>query len=642
MQPYIFILILAVFAFQSKAQVDYLTPKTAPKKTQEAYKKAYAYVQQNELDLAIQSFQKLIKKTPEFINAYIQLGYLYERLQQNDKALFSFKQSLEIAPDYHPKVHMAIARIAMKNKDYSLVEKHLTTFLAFKNQHPNLIKIAKKRLADALFRPQALQNPVPFSPQNLGSNINTAQREYFPSISLDNQLVYTVQFGQGNQAQEDLYISSYDKGTWQKGRGIDQVNTSENEGAQTISADGNFLVFTVCNRPEDYGSCDLYYAQKIEGQWTKPRNIGPPINSSQWESQPSIASNGKALYFVRGAARGQGHKDIYVSKRQKDGTWGEPSNLEAINTLDNESSPCLHPDGKTLYFSSNGWPGMGGYDLYVSRKEGGIWTKPQNLGYPINTKEQEEAIAVNRIGSIAYLASDRSGGFGSLDIYGFELPDFARPIPVSYVKGITRHAIDKNPLAASVEIIDLKTQKVHASLTTDKDGTFMIAMPLGAYALNVSKQGFLFYSANYNLTDANSLDKAYQLEALLQPILLKESDSISNIREPIVLENVFFKTGSFVLESDSRVELDKLYTLLKKYPSIHILISGHTDNVGQDNDNRSLSDNRARAVVDYLILKGIASDRLSFKGFGASQPRFSNKTEAGRAGNRRTTFQMLK
>ncbi len=642
MKTIIFIGLCFLYIGSSAAQNTYLTPKTAPKKTLDAYKKAYAYVQQNELDLAIQSFQKLIKKSPQFINSYIQLGYVYERLKQDEAALGSFRKSLSIAPEYHPKIHMAIARIAMKNQQYRVVEQHLTTFLKFDGIHPNLIKIAQKRLADARFRPKALQHPVPFSPLNLGPNINTKNREYFPSISLDNQLVYTVQIGQSNQAQEDLYCSSFNKGVWQIGKGIAEVNTPENEGAQSISADGKFLVFTVCNRPEDYGSCDLYYSKKIAGQWSVPRNIGAPINSQQWESQPSIASNGNALYFVRGGTRGQGQKDIYVSERQKDGRWAQPYKLESINTLDNETAPCIHPDGRTLYFSSDGLAGMGGYDLYVSKKENGTWTKAQNLGFPINTKGQEEAIAVNRKGTIAYLASDRPGGYGSLDIYSFQLPSFAQPDPVTYVKGITLHAVDNTPLAADVEIINLETQIVHAKVKTAKDGQFMIVMPLGAYALNVSKEGFLFYSGNYNLSKANVLEQAYQLEARLQPILSYDSTTTANMPQPIVLENVFFQTSSFVLEMDSKIELDKLYQLLNKYPSMRIQISGHTDNLGEASDNLSLSNNRAGAVVDYLIAKGVQSSRLSYRGYGATKPRYSNQTAEGRAGNRRTAFQVLK
>jgi len=645
---YIFLVVCLFFSAcaaltgQKKAS-SYTTARDASKKTKESYKKAYNYVIQRNFSAAIKDFEKLIRKDPNFVNTYLELGYIYEHQQNFEKALLNFNKLIEIAPDYNPKVYMALGRIAMKKEDYPEVEKQLTKFLSYEKVHPNLVRMAKKRLGDAQFRPKALANPVNFKPENLGEAINSANREYFPSITLNDELVYTIQFGQGQRGQEDLYISKKSEAGWQKSRPIPNVNTNENEAAQSISADGNLLVFTVCNRREDYGSCDLYYSRKINNRWTEPKNIGSPINTSDWESQPSIAPNSDAIYFVRGGAKGRGHKDLYISRLQADGKWGTPENISELNTTYDESSPCIHPDGKTLYFSSTGHAGMGGFDLFVARKQADdTWGTPQNLGYPINTAKQEEALAVNLKGTVAYMASDREGGMGSLDIYSFELPEKVRPELVTYINGITLDAETNGRLAAEVEIIDLKTQKVFAKFNTRKDGLFTVCMPVGEYALNARRDGYLFFSANYTLNEEKSLDKAYLLEARLQPLVYEEDDSTKKIiREPIVLENVFFATASAKLKPVSKVELNKLKKLLDTNPDMKIELHGHTDNVGEHDDNITLSNNRAIAVVDYLISKGISKDRLGGKGFGETKPRHSNDTKEGRALNRRTEFVVI-
>jgi outer membrane protein OmpA-like peptidoglycan-associated protein/tetratricopeptide (TPR) repeat protein len=642
-----YILFFFVFMFTNAialvGQSDYTTAVNASKKTKEAYKKAYSYIVQRDYKSAKKDLNKLVKKDPTFVNSYIQLGYISEVEGDLEGAKGFFKKALEIAPDYYPKSYMDLSRIGMKEEAYEDVVGYLTKFLTYDKIHPNLMNIAKRRLGNAKFRPKALANPVPFEPKNLGENINSDHREYFPSITLEDELVYTVQIGKGQQGQEDLYRSQCTDEVWTKRQAIANVNTSENEAAQSISADGKLLVFTVCNRREDYGSCDLYYSKKVNGKWTRPRNIGRPINTKNWESQPTIAPNSDAIYFVRGGARGQGDKNIFVTKLQVDGTWGEPQKVEELNTPYNESSPSLHPDGKTLYFSSDGHPGIGGLDLFVTRmQEDGTWGTPANLGYPINTKKQEEALAVNRKGDLAFLASDRVGGYGSMDLYSFELPEAARPSAVTYINGITLSAETNLPLMAEVEIIDLKTEKVVLKLQTPKNGTFIACLPVGQYALNAKKDGYLFFSANYDLTEEKSLDLAYTLEARLQPIVYKSEDVTKKIiREPIVLENVFFATASAKLKPESKVELDKLKALLEKNETLHIQLNGHTDNVGKPEDNLMLSDARAKAVMEYLISQGIDKKRLQAKGFGETKPRHSNDSVSGRAANRRTEFEVL-
>jgi outer membrane protein OmpA-like peptidoglycan-associated protein/Tfp pilus assembly protein PilF len=610
--------------------------RNASKKTQENYRKAYALFRQKEFKKSEKEFLKLIKKDPTFVNSYLIMSELKKAEKDTSSAVDYLNKANEIAPDYDPRTYLALARIAMNRSNYAEAVKQADQFLNYTKVNQKLRKKAEKLRLDAIFRPKALQNPVPFEPKNLGDKINSANRDYFPSLTLNNDLVYTVQIGEGQQGQEDLYISHFKNDAWQKSNPIANVNTNDNEGAQSISADGRLLVFTVCNRPGDMGSCDLYYSRKMNGKWTKPKNIGSPINSPNWESQPSIAPNADAIYFVRGGPRGTGDKDLYITRLQDNGTWATPEKIEELNTPYHESSPSIHPDGKTLYFSSKGHEGMGGYDLFISRlQENGKWGKPQNLGYPINTAAAEEALAVSWQGDVAYLASNRAGGFGSLDIYSFELPPNAKPAPITYIKGITKDAETNQPLSAYVEIIDLKTQKRFTKLTTKRDGEFTICLPTGEYALNARRPQYAFFSANYDLNEAAALTEAYQLIAPLQPIKEKQDN------QPIVLENVFFETASAVLRDNSKAELDKLKAFLEENATIKIQLNGHTDNVGEEEDNLLLSDQRANAVRNYLIKNGIDSSRMTAKGFGESKPIQSNETTTGRSKNRRTEFQIM-
>ncbi|MCH2046234.1 MAG: tetratricopeptide repeat protein, partial [Saprospiraceae bacterium] len=424
---------LSLCFFQVQAQ-DYITTRNAPKKAKEAFVEANNHLALNDYANATKGLQKVLKKYPNFINAQLVLGDTYRRQKQYDKAKIHFQKAIELDPDYEPKIYYILGGIAMDSKEYETAEKQFKKFLTYEKINDKLRKKAEKYKGDVIFRPKALANPVPFTPKNMGDQINSTGRDYFPSITADEGLfVYTRQMDPSRSGQEDLYLSQKKDGVWQKSVPL-PINTKENEAAQSISADGKLLVFTVCNRREDFGSCDLYFSENINGIWTLPRNLGSSINSGSWESQPSVAPNSDAIYYTRGGTRGQGHKDLMVSYKQADGTWGKAERITSLNTPFDESAPCIHPDGKTLYFSSNGYPGMGGVDLFMTRLQAdGTWSEPINLGYPINTEKAEEALSVNLNGDVAYLASDREGGFGSLDIYTFEMPEKMRPKPVTYV-----------------------------------------------------------------------------------------------------------------------------------------------------------------------------------------------------------------
>ena len=645
MRKALFIIVFFLCLIQAQAQ-SFITSKNAPEKIKEAFKIAFADFNAENYGKSIKELDKIIKKCPNFINAYQLMADCYIQQKNWKEATIFLNKAASLGPDYDPKIYYLLGQIAMEQEQYVDARSQFEKFLKYPSKSDAISNRAKKLLGDAIFRPDALSKPVRFEPKNMGTNINSSNRDYFPSITADeNTMIFTVQIGEGQYGQEDLYRSLKKNGEWTKAEPIPNVNTTENEAAQSVSADGKFLVFTVCNRAGDFGSCDLYFSERINGRWSDPKNLGSAINTANWESQPSVSPNADAIYFTRGGARGQGDKNLMISKRNEDGSWAEPLAITELNTPYDDSAPCIHPDGQTLYFSSSGHPGMGGLDLFVSRlRTDGIWDKPQNLGYPINTAQNEEALAVALSGSLAFIASDRPGGFGSLDIYSFEMPKAIQPNPVTYVKGYVYDAVTKKALnKTTVEIYDLSADKLFTKTKTDADGEFMLCMPLGRdYSLNVKKQKYLFYSDNFALKEIRNQQNPFLLDIPLQPILEPSGkiDTSSSIKEgnPIILKNVFFATNSAELRVESEVELNRLKQLLDENPKMKIRINGHTDNEGSDSDNLLLSDRRAKAVRDYLISKGIARERLDAKGYGESKAISNNDSPEGRQLNRRTEF----
>ncbi len=360
------------------------------------------------------------------------------------------------------------------------------------------------------------------------------------------------------------------------------------------------------------------------------------MNSRQWETQPSLASDGRTLYFIRGVMGGTGvESDIFMSTLQDDGVWSKPEKLgENVNTPYQEESVQIHPDGRTLYFSSNGHTGFGGLDIFVSRKqEDGTWGKSLNLGYPINTGADENSLLVSADGKVAYFASDRSGGYGDLDLYGFELYPEARPQAVSYIRGKVTDKTNGKPVEADVELYDLATGKLATGAYSDpKTGEFLVCLPSGrSYALNAGAEGYLFFSQNYDVA-AGTPKEPVTLNVPLSPLTSGST---------IALRNIFFPTASYELLPTSNAELDKLVKLLKANPALRIELGGHTDNVGADAANLTLSDKRAQAVRDFIIARGVDGARITAKGYGETKPTATNETEEGRAQNRRTEVTVL-
>ena len=339
------------------------------------------------------------------------------------------------------------------------------------------------------------------------------------------------------------------------------MNTDGNEGAQAISPDGRFLVFTACNRPDGYGSCDLYISERLNNKWSMPKNMGNIVNSKSWDSQPSISANGKTIYFASSRAGGsKGQADIWTTTRNGNGSWTKPENIgDLINTRGIEFSPFIHPDNTTLYFSSDGHPGMGGMDIFYCKRDAtGSWGVPKNIGYPINTFGDESSLILNANGDMAYFSSDKLGGFGKNDLFKFELYEEARPDPVTYLKGVVYDNETKEKLEAKFELIDLENEHTVVESYSDRvNGEFLVCLPTSNnYALNVSKEGYLFFSENFTIPEA----ARNKVEPYLKNIPLKPI----KVGETVVLRNIFFDFDKYTLKKQSVVELKRLIALLNK------------------------------------------------------------------------------
>ncbi len=622
------------------------TNKTAIKR----YEAGNECMRMRKFECAHSEFTKAASADEKFAEPRLVLAELHEMLGEESEAINRYREALVIAPRLFPTAQLHLADLEFRSGQYDAARRNYESFLQKENE-PERKARARLGLENCDFAEHAMQQPVPFDPVNLGPGVNTAMMEYFPAITADDRtLLFTRRVLTNDQrvAQEDFYVSSRgDDTVWQQAQPIRVVNSDRNEGAPTLSPDGRFIVFTACDmiEPRDYGpgrqgagSCDLFISIRVGDQWSPPQNLGRPVNSMQWETQPSLASDNKTLYFIRGTVMGGGQiKDpnIFVTVLQEDGQWTNPEPLGPnINTPFNEESVQIHPDGRTLYFSSNGHPGMGGLDIYMSRKDSlGNWGQALNLGYPINTRDDENSLLVSASGEVAYFASDRPGGFGDLDLYSFELYPEARPLAVSYIRGVVTDKTTGKPVEAEVELFDITSGELATAAYSDpQTGEFLVALPVGQeYALNASAEGYLFFSENYNVPET-AVNEPYTLNVPLSPLTAGST---------IALRNIFFNTASYVLLPASNAELEKLARLLKANPDLRIELGGHTDDVGSDDANLKLSDQRANAVRDHLIAQGIEADRITAKGYGETKPIATNDTEEGRAGNRRTEVTVL-
>jgi len=437
------------------------------KKAERAYAKAVEFYQQSADKKAKDLAEQALRQDTTFIKSYLLLGQLSENEQKIEEAIAFYLKGLA---DNDPKNiwgYWKVGMLEFQQGNYSEAQTHLQYFLSFDGQSKKHIKSANSLLANCLFALEALQNPVPFQPENMGKEINSKWEEYLPSISADGSYFVFTRRGphQENIVSEDFFASTLKDGEWSVSENLGQtLNSFGNEGAQCLSSDGKILFFTACDREDGFGRCDIYVSFLGAQGWSLAQNIGPSVNSPHWESQPSISPDGKDLYFVSNRPGGQGKMDIWKSTLTPQGSFGEPINLgKTINTADDEMSPFIHTDNQTLYFASKGHVGMGDFDLFLSRRTHALenWASPENLGYPINTHDVENSLIVASDGQTAYFASDKSG-YGQEDIFWFELPESVQP---NQVDGLELDIIRQE---SGAEIILENVHFAHNSYELDK------------------------------------------------------------------------------------------------------------------------------------------------------------------------------
>jgi outer membrane protein OmpA-like peptidoglycan-associated protein/tetratricopeptide (TPR) repeat protein len=631
-----FLLLLLLFVIAAPRTQAQYNPDKVNKKAAQLYSKALEQAQNDDFKNAIETLKQSVNIYPGFEDAWLSMAGMYGELKNYGGAIESYEKARAIDSNYFKDYNLPYSINLAGKGDFAAALQAVSIFLTVTNLNETSRKAGEYRQRCYRFAlDYAASHPetgYKFDPVNMGDSINSPVSEYYPTLTIDGStLIYTRRV---NNFNEDFYEAEKQQGAWSKARSLPgNINSNQNEGAQNISQDGQWLIFTGCNFPEGHGSCDLYISYLTPDGWSTPENMAD-INTDAWESAPSLSPDKRDLYFASRQPDGFGGSDIYVSHRLMNGHWSAPENLgPAINTVGDEGTPFIHADNQSLYFTSSGHPGYGGDDLFVTRKgPKGVWSKPENLGYPINTIENEGSLVIAANGKTAYYASDQADSRGGLDLYSFELRPDIRPAQTLWVKGKVFDRQTHKGLPSSVILTDLGTQEIISNLQTDETGNYLITLPKGKdYAFNVKRKGYLFFSDNFSLSREQG-DTAFNIDIPLQPI---------ETNAAIVLKNIFFDPNQYELKPQSEVELDQVVQLLKDNPTLHIQIGGHTDNSGKVTDNKVLSENRARAVTTYLVTKGIAQTRLSFKGFGDTMPVADNATPEGKAQNRRTELKVI-
>ncbi len=525
-----------------------------PKKAEKAYAAAMDAFMEHDFGNAHKELVKALALDPNFAEAWLMEGEVGMEQGNADLAIMGYEKALAIDSMLFPPAAITLSRLYSERDQYDKMIPLLSWYRSKASGNDANANTAEELLSIAKFRSWALRNPVDFKPENLGTAVNTTAEEYVNVLHFDGQqLIFTRKEtldAQRGLAREMLYVAHHEDGAWTEVEPL-RINGLPGDidlGAAFVSADGRKMYFTGCGSYRG-GSCDLYVAECREGVWTALRSLGESVNTGSWESQPCVSADGKELYFV---SRRSGNADIYRCLRNADGTWGKAENVGApINTGGMEMAPFIHPDGRTLYFSSDKHVGMGGFDLFVSRRnEKGEWQEPVNLGFPINTTADEINFFVAADGKTAFISSQREGGQGGYDIYTFQLTD-----------------------------------------------------------------DFCADSANY-----------------LQTVDVFEFAQ----GDAVVLQNIQFEFNSAQLTADSESGIQMLCDFLQRNPDLKVELAGHTDNVGSETYNQKLSTERAIAVRDALIKKGVNAERLTAKGYGSTKPLAPNDSEENKAKNRRT------
>lgn len=603
--------------------------------------------------------KEVIETAPDYAPAYYYLGCI-NLFKKENSLTFAEKyllKTVELCPEGMHDSYFQLGKLYFGMNQMGLASQNLKKFLDKPDQieDDSLMVEAKTLYKWASTAETLMKNPVLFNPK-LVPGISSKFDEYLVFITPDNEKAFYTRRTEERDShsawasdlkyKEKFFVSNRNP---INGKALSEIpfdngapmplpfNVDQNEGGATVTIDNSELIYTVCRYkdakdPNSYFNCDLFYSKYEFGGWSDIVPLDNVNSPDNWETQPSISSDGKTLFFISDRPGGRGGYDVYTSTRDESGTWSIPMNMGAqVNSKGNEKSPFIHTDSQTLYFSSSGRPGMGGYDIYYTRKsDKGEWQEPTNIGYPINSQFDDVGFFVSTDGKYGYFGSNKyESGAGGWDFYSFELYEEARPEKVLFIKGTVKNENDSQPLQAKVEIKNMETKEIKQIPVDLETGNYVAAMRFSSdYVLTVKQPDFV-YESTYISMDDTTFDEPANVDVDLQPVELGKAYR---------MKDIYYESNSAELTPDSKKVLDEFIEFLTENPRIKVSIQGHTDNLGSDASNLQLSNNRAKSVYEYLILKGISSSRLSYKGFGESVPVSENDTEVGRALNRRTEF----
>lgn len=600
--------------------------------------------------VALGYYLKAQEFNPNSSELNYKIGICYLNSINSYQALDFFNKSYDLnkQPPKELKFYIAMAHQSRLEFD-----KAIENYKEFKislspndlyNWHPTL----QKKFAECEIGKKMINNPTGGMVINLQS-VNSEYPEYCPLITADESMMiftsrrdnttgglrepHTMQF------YEDIYITYNENGKWTEPASIGTpINTENHDATVGLSPDGQELyIYRGEKRGKDVIAGDIYVSELKGSEWSEPKEL-ITINTPYKESSASISFDGRTLYFVSNRPGGLGGMDIYFSTREFNKDWGPAKNIgNVVNTNYDEEGIFAHPDGKTIYFSSKGHENMGGYDIFKSVcDDKGIWSKPENIGYPINTADDDVFFILSADGRHGYFSSVKPGGKGEKDIYVINFTDeegAEKSVYLTLVTGKVIDAVTNKAVEAKIEITDNEKNEVVAVFESNSStGDYLVTLPSGKnYGIAVSADGYLFHSENFNLPANKEYDKI-DLDISLNS--MKEGSTI-------ILKNLFFDYAKTELKSESINELTRVVKILNDHPTMRIEIGGHTDNQSSLATNQKLSTERAKSVVDYLISQGIDAKRLEYKGYAFYQPIADNETEEGKAKNRRVEFKIL-
>jgi len=609
------------------------TLSTLNKKAIELYIEADNYRVRGQYEQAIRLLKQAVEKDKKFEEAHARLGTTYRSAGDLKLSSESFEQALALTsyPLKQKAYFYSLGDNYLRSGQYEKASFNLEKFLSIEKTDKTKIDLALIWKTQAAYGLAHQGENFGYHVKALSDTVNKYPMQYFPAITADGEeLVFTVRYGRAHNDNEDIFVSTKKDGKWTEPVSISEnINSQYREGACSISADGRHLIFTICG-PR---GCDLYESKKEGDVWRKPVSLGSTVNSSGWEAQPSLSADGNELYFVSDRKGGIGGYDIWYSKKDSTGAWTRAINLgKSVNTKFDEIAPFIHVNNRNLFFASNGLPGFGGFDIYVSEKSDGQWETPKNMGAPLNDFEDQYSFVVTSNGLDAYYS--REEGRMRSKIYKTNIPkEFQIRSRGNVVKGIVTDSRTKLALQAQVELFDLNSnQRISVFNSDSVNGQYLIVVPgQSDYALHVSEPGYLFYSLHFNYQERDQ-DQPLTIDIALQPIIKNAMT---------VLNNIFFDFNQSEIKPRSLSELDEVVKFLKENPAIKVEISGHTDNIGNESYNQQLSQKRAQSVVNYFSSKGIPTTRLTQIGFGSKRPIRLNDSEENRQINRRIEFKIL-